>query len=385
MAKILLSALSARRGGGQTYIRNIVPGFPRGEGHKLSILSAVDIGGIPEHPDVERVAAPRWTLNPVLRIVFGAIWFRFVWPRRHDFDLVYFAGGSFEFPVAAGTRRAVAFRNMLPFDHASRGLYPFGWNRLRHWLLEIVQTRAFRRADLVIFISRYARDVIARLVRMERRRFAVIPHGAARTTGALDPTLAARLPRQFVLYLSMIEVYKSQIELVEAWAELRSNRLTSEKLVLAGPLVSSYATEVERAISRLGLQGEVILLGNVPSDQVTALAERAVLNVFLSKCENCPNILLELLLVGRPLLVADREPMPELGGPALAYVDPANPSAIAGALHRLLDDKNYASSVAQAAAERSRLYSWDDAAQRTWQVIIDCAQTETSLGEYASR
>lgn len=382
MAQILFSALSARRGGGQTYIRNIVSGFPRGEGHTLAIISAAKIEGIPEHPDVEWISAPAWTLNPILRILFGTIWFRFLWDRRKEFDIVYFAGGSFDFPVVPRTKRAVAFRNMLPFDRDSRKLYPIGWNRLRHWLLEFVQGRAFRQADLVIFISRYARDVIDHLIGVDERRSVIIPHGATRTTGTLDPALAARLPACFVLYLSMLEVYKSQVELVEAWALMRATRPTGEKLVLAGPVVSAYGLEVERAIERLGVRDEVVLLGNVPADQVSDLASRSVINVFMSKCENCPNILLELLIVGRPLLVADRQPMPELGGPGLAYVDPGDARSIAAGLVSLLDDPRRAAEVARAASERSHRYSWDDTARHTWQALIACAENKgTAIAE----
>jgi len=61
MARILFSALSARRGGGLTYIRNIVRAFPKVPGNRLSILSACPIEGLPERGDLEWIEAPRWT------------------------------------------------------------------------------------------------------------------------------------------------------------------------------------------------------------------------------------------------------------------------------------------------------------------------------------
>jgi len=372
MTRILLSALSARRGGGLTYLRHIIGAFPAGQGHKLSILSSAPIDGLPHHPDVDWVQAPVWTARPIPRFMFGSFYFRHLWPKRQDYDLAYFAGGSFDLRLPRGVRTAVAFRNMLPFDPEAAGRYPLGWMRFRHWLLKYVQSYAFRNADLVIFISNYAQRVIDGLVK-RRGVSAVIPHGVTATTSPLDPALAERLPERFVLYLSILDHYKAQVELVAAWAELRRTRSTPEKLVLAGPSNRGYADRVRAEIKRCSLEGEVILLGEVRHNQVFDLASRATLNVFMSTCENCPNIMLELMRVGRPVLVSDRQPMPELGGTELDYVDPYDVDAVAGALARLLDDPERRKRIATAAWTRSEMFDWADTGRRTWDAILAAA------------
>lgn len=372
MARILLSALSARRGGGLTYLRNLVGAFPRGQGHRLSIASAAPIPDLPEHPDVDWVAVPQWTRRPIPRFLIGPIYFRWFWPRRHDFDLTYYVGGSFDMMLPTGIKTAVAFQNMLPFDTESRRRYPLGWIRFRHWLLEYAQSHAFRTADIVIFISEYARGVIdARLHR--RGTAAVVPHGVTPTTTPLDPAIAGRLSDPFVLYLSILDVYKAQVELVEAWAAVRRRRITREKLVLAGPAGSPYADRVRATIRRHQLDDEVIILGEVPHDQVFDLAGRATVNAFMSSCENCPNIMLELMRVGQPMLISARQPMPELGGHGLDYVDPYDVDAVATTLIRLLDDPAHRDRVAAVARNRSQLFRWDEAGRRTWEAILAVA------------
>jgi len=281
-------------------------------------------------------------------------------------------------------KRIVAFRNMLPFDLESRRRYGLGWIRFRHWLLRYVQAWAFRSADLVIFISDYARRTIDAVVPDRRGRSVVIPHGVNHSGVSLDPIFVARLPDRFVLYLSIIDVYKAQVELVEAWAELRRGRDLAEKLVLVGPEYPPYARRVREVIRRHGLEDQVILLGPVHHDQVFDLAERAILNLFLSSCENCPNILLELMGAGAPLLVSDRQPMPELGGPDLDYVDPYDVPAVASGIARLLADPAHRNRVGEAARARARLYSWEQAGQMTWEAILRCAGGASS-GDRAGR
>lgn len=372
MAHILLSALSARRGGGLTYLRHIIGAFPVGQGHTLSILSRTPIENVPTHPDVKWVQAPDWTTRPIPRFLFGSFYFRFAWPRRYDYDLVYFAGGSLDLRLPRKVKIAVAFRNMLPFDPQAAKKFPLGWMRFRHWALKHVQSHAFKKADLIIFISAYARQVIDRLVR-RRGDAAVIPHGVTSTNSPLSPALAQRLPPKFVLYLSILDYYKAHVELVEAWAILRKRRAMEEKLVLAGPDNSGYAKIVRDTISRLGLEDDIIILGEVPHDQVFDLADRSAINLFMSPCENCPNIMLELMRVGKPMLISDHQPMPELGGPDLEYVDSHAPNDIANSLAGLLADPDRRDRIAMAALERSQLYSWAKAGRETWDAILACA------------
>lgn len=372
MINVFLSALAARTGGGRTYVLDLLANFPP-ECGRVSILSPVPIEGLPDRPDVEWIRAPRWTIHPVSRFLLGWLWFRFLWPRRNEFDVAFFAGGSFDAPLPKRVPSVVVFRNMLPYDRAARRCYPLGWMRLRHALLWHVQGWAMRRADLVIFISDHGRRVIDRTFGRRRGGSVTIHHAVNQVQTPLDPATAARLPERFVLYLSSIDAYKAQVELVEAWARLRAARPTDEKLVLVGPEYAPYARRVRQAIRRHGLEEEVILFGAVRPEEAIDLARRAELNLFLSTCENCPHSLLELMSSGRPILVSNREPMTELGGPELVYVDSNDPEAVASGLARLLDDEMLRHRVGAAAEHRSRNFRSSRLSDATWHEVLTTA------------
>jgi glycosyltransferase involved in cell wall biosynthesis len=369
MARILLSALASRRGGGATYVRDLLETFPRGAGDRLSILSPEPVAGLSDRPDVEWIRAPRWTINPITRFVFGWIYFPFLWPRRRDFDVVCFSGGSFDAALPRQVPTVVVFQNMLPFDRVARRRYQFGWMRFRHFLLWFVQGWAMRRADLVIFISEHGRRVIDRTFKNRRGRSVVIHHAVSRKAVATSPGAARRLPERFVLYVSTLDAYKAQVELVEAWAELRKVRPTTEKLLLVGPQYPPYARRVAEAIRHCGVEEEVILFGAVPPHEVSGLAERAQLNLFLSSCENCPYTFIEMMGAGRPLLASSLDPMPELGGPDIEYVDPYDVPAVVRALELMLDDAALRERVGAAAEQRSWLFRSERGGTTTWQAI----------------
>ena len=377
MTRILLSALAARHGGGITYLRNIVRTFPDGPDVRLSVLAHESFESLPTQANVEWIKAPRWSEPPILRFLFGFVYFRFFWPRRRDFDLVFCASGSFDVSLPGDVTRVVAFHNMLPFDGDSRRLYRPGWLRLRFLLLRLVQGWALRRADFVIFISDHGRRAIDRVLGGRRGGATVIRHGVSRGEAPLDPGLACRLPERFLLYLSTIHPYKAHLELIEAWSLLRSRGPMREKLVLAGPDHPPYVRRLRRAIARHGLEKDVILLGPVPHEQVFDLARRSLANLFLSVCENCPLILLELMSVGRPLLISSRQPMPELGGAELHYVDPFDVPGVATAIADLVADAAARRRLGAAAARRAQMFSWEQCGAATWEALR-AAQDQTA-------
>jgi glycosyltransferase involved in cell wall biosynthesis len=273
---------------------------------------------------------------------------------------------------------------MLPFDRAARRRYGLGGMRLRNRILRFVQAHALRRADLVIFISEHGRRTIDRALGRRRGASALIHHGAARDGEPLDPPVARRLPRRFVLYLSTVHPYKAQLELIHAWSLLRARGPLREKLVLAGAFHAPYVRRLRETIARHGLEQEVVLLGPVAPDQIFDLAGRAVLNLFLSTCENCPITLLELMSVGRPLLVSSRPPMPELGGPDLSYVDPCDISAVANAIASLLADDEARRRLGEAAARRAPMFSWARCGAATWAAIQAVADEAAPSSSSAS-
>jgi glycosyltransferase involved in cell wall biosynthesis len=99
------------------------------------------------------------------------------------------------------------------------------------------------------------------------------------------------------------------------------------------------------------------------------LYQNARINIFASECENCPNILLEMMASGRPVVCSNYPPMPEFGGNAVAYFDPEKPESLANILDILLDSPEQQQTLADSAFEKAKNYRWDDAARQTWQVI----------------
>jgi glycosyltransferase involved in cell wall biosynthesis len=210
-------------------------------------------------------------------------------------------------------------------------------------------------------------------------RAVVIPHGVGEAFkgDVLAGDWNERWPDGYVLYVSILDVYKSQLEVVEAWNRVRAKRETREKLILAGPEYPPYARRVKRKIAELGLEDEVVLLGSVTHDFLPGLYRSSKVTVFASQCENCPNILLEAMAGGRPVLCSNDQPMPEFGVDAVVYFDPTDAVELSERLLEMLDDPERQQDYGDRAKRRSGDFRVDEAMRQTWESMLELANGDS--------
>lgn len=368
--RIFINALSARLGGGQTYLLNLLKHVPQEVGLQVFVLvqPSFQLDDLPRN--VVRIEQASLE-NPLLR----AVWEEFCLVallKQLNIDIFFSPGGLLPRALPSSTLTAVTFQNMLPFDHVQRNKYPYGYRRMRDWLLERGLSSSMRRADLVIFISEFAKKYIERELGSLHGQSVVIPHGINSSFRyRIDVSLPrpAWLPKEdYFLYVSFIDHYKAQLEVVQGF-DLYRQQGGEGKLVLVGPEYRPYGDLVRREIATRGLADSVIVTGNVPHGELPAIYQHAKINLFASFTENCPNILLEMMASGRPALVSNLAPMTEFGGDAVAYFDPANPEDIARNLTALMQDEARQDRLGRIAMERVAIHTWEDVAKKTWEAI----------------
>ena len=371
--KIVINGMSARLGGGRTYLVNLLAHLPSQPDLQVLVFAPDDLG-LPADPRLHRALTAWPTTHPLLR----ALWERFMLPaylRRVGADVLFCPGGVVATRVPAGCKVVTMFRNMIPFDPSLVGSMPWGWQRLRNLILRRVLLQSLANADLSIFVSDHARALIERLAHI--RNPVTIPHGigdAFRTTGHPQPRPREAPSGGYLLYVSRFDIYKHHREVVQAFAALPAAHRDSLRLVFLGETNMPEAVPVAELVRRLGLEGRVWMPGAVPYASLPAWYQHATAIVFASSCENCPNILLESLGAGRPVLSSDVMPMPEFGGPGLLYFSPTAPQSLTDALREVLESPGAAEKVAAAATDRSQRYTWSRTAHDTWTRLLALAQ-----------
>lgn len=275
-------------------------------------------------------------------------------------------------------------QNMLPFEPTERQRFGLSTMGVKLVLLEFSQRRSFKQANGIIFLTRYAQDVVQGRTRSLPSRLAIIPHGIAqefrlapRSAHPLGFYSAERPLR--VVYVSIVTVYKHQWHVAEAIARLRRAGLPVA-LDIVGPAYGPALVRLQRTLQDIDPGQEFIrYIGSVNYTQLPTWYHDADAFVYASSCENLPIILLEAMAAGLPIACSNRGPMPEVLGHAGVYFDPESTAEITTALETLLMHRELRQQYAHMAFEQSLAYTWERCAKETFEFIVQVANHSTSV------
>ena len=120
------------------------------------------------------------------------------------------------------------------------------------------------------------------------------------------------------------------------------------------------------------MKDRIIFLGHIPYEVLPYFYKLCRLFVYPSTCENCPNILIEAMACGAPILASDIEPMPEICQDAAIYFDPFSPQDISEKIKTVLENNELLQNLRQLSVKRATYFSWEDAAKKTLHVFESC-------------
>ena len=206
-------------------------------------------------------------------------------------------------------------------------------------------------ATRIIAISESTRrDVVERL-HVDPARIDVIPLGFAWAAPATSPP---PLPERYLLYTGTRHAYKNWGFLVEAIAPLLLDTPALHLVCTGHPLSAD-----ERAhLARLRL-GDRVVHVSATEGMLRSLYGGAAAFVFPSVYEGFGIPVLEAFAEGCPAALARTSSLPEVGGDAALYFDPADGASIRDTLARLLGDGALRTELVARGRERVRAFTWE--------------------------
>ncbi|BCO13072.1 glycosyl transferase [Aeromonas hydrophila] len=361
MNNIVINALSAKLGGGKTYIFNLLSNLPGGD-VKIYIVCP-DVALLPDDPRVVFIESKVANKNILFRMLWEAFYLPFLLIKLKA--SVIFVPGGMDFTFFTfGIPKVTMFRNMLPFDKVAIRHLPSKSLKFKNWILKYLMARTMSSANHVIFISNYAEKAIENDVKIKSA--SVIYHGISSDfnyVGRHQPL------QEYLLYVSRFEPYKNHLNLIIAYTNLNESFKKQYKLVLVGEPMEPFYSECIEYVENNNLSGSVIFKGRVSYEDLPELYQSASLFVFPSSCENCPNILLEAIGCGVPVIASKTEPMPEFAQDAGFYFDEKNHKEIHACLNYVLSNPDLLCEMREKSMLLSRSYVWKNTAHKTWECL----------------
>jgi len=223
--------------------------------------------------------------------------------------------------------------------------------------------RAAERSDAIIAVSQFTAAQVTELLGVEPGRVHVIPHGV-RMPAAANQTMPVAQREQLVLFVGAIQKRKNIARLVKAFETMPAGW----RLVLAGATDGYQATAELHAVETSPRRHDIELAGYVSTGALESLYARASIFAFPSFDEGFGIPVLEAMAHGVPVITSSRSALPEAAGDAALLVDPFDTDTLAAALNRLAADADLRELLAAKGRERARMFSWEAAVAKTWNV-----------------
>jgi glycosyltransferase involved in cell wall biosynthesis len=169
-----------------------------------------------------------------------------------------------------------------------------------------------------------------------------------------------QLPDRYILFAGTLEPRKNVAGLLRGYRALldRCAGASSPDLILAGSRGWLF-DETRAAIDQLQLSDRVRWIDAPKDEDLVALYNAASVFALPSHYEGFGLTVLEAMACGAPTIISDRGSLPEIAGGASLVIDPDDPSGLADALARVLDDVELQRELRNKGLQRVKEFSWE--------------------------
>jgi len=369
-----LDAFNISSGGGITHLKNILEfSDPSSQNFTKIILwgSTETLNKIPDKDWIEKKTHPLLNKSGFHRI-FWHIFKSKNSANYYSCDVIYTPGGI---NLSGFDPSITMSRNMLPFEWLELKRYSTSKTFLRLFFLKYLQLQSFKRASGLIFLTKYAENIIKKntnLINDVKKKIVNIPHGVSshffKSPKLIDKNKFINGAPCNILYVSGIELHKHQWNVIEAVANARARGYLIN-LYLVGPqghgskLLYSAIKKYDPKLEFVRYKGEV------NHNNLNAIYEDCDISLFASSCENMPNILLESMASGLPILSSNMGPMPEILGENGIYFNPLSVDEIENAIVKSIESIDLMFELSKKSFMKAKSYSWKNCADETFKFI----------------
>jgi glycosyltransferase involved in cell wall biosynthesis len=276
-----------------------------------------------------------------------------------------FHAPSIAVPFRTAIPTIITIHDMIPFvledRHKARNIL------YRHLVLE----QAVRRAQAVILDSEHTKSDVIRILKPGHERLQVIPLGVDESFyDEVDEERLQGLREKYSLHepfffsLTSPRNHKNPEDLIRAFTSF-AERVNEKVLLVFGGLVSD---SIRAFAATLPCRDRIRFLDYVPDEELSLLYRASLAFLFASRYEGFGLPVLEAMAAGVPVLTSSATSIPEVGGDAVLYFKPGNLEELIDKMELLYRDENLRSQLAMKGRERSRLFTWEACARKTYEL-----------------
>ncbi|OGC11358.1 hypothetical protein A3K48_02440 [candidate division WOR-1 bacterium RIFOXYA12_FULL_52_29] len=353
--KIAINALSAKLGGGITYIQNIVPRLVKMDsGNDYQLL--VSNENYEKLCDKELLASRvRVVVIKVAGLINRLLKEQFIVPLiifNKKIDVLFCPANIA--PFFAPCKKVLWIQNIDPFVQVAG---ESALKRLRVWLLKQITVLSMRFSDVVIFSSDYSRELALKATGIDRRKTRRIFLGADIERFSMPE---AGRPRSGILSVSNISSRKNYEVLIKAYDSLPAEIKNRHKLKLVGAVDAKYREQLLELCVDRKTRDNIIFTGMLAGDALTRAYAEGLIFVLPSLVESFSLPIIEAMAAGMPVIASNATCLPEMIGTSGLTFDPFDQLQLTGLIVKLIGDEKLRRELSDKGREKAQKFTWDN-------------------------
>jgi glycosyltransferase involved in cell wall biosynthesis len=267
-------------------------------------------------------------------------------------------------------------RNMLLYEREEVERFGSFYQTLRFFILRKMQLSSFNKAAGIIFISNYAKNNILDRLKV-KNKWRVIHHGVSKKFERHEyktqkPAVEYSLLHKYrLLYVSNILGFKHHLNVAKAIIELNMSGYNFELLLVGASHDKSIAKKLISMIKNKG-NNNITYLENVSYSRIAEIYHSSDAFIFASSCENMPNILIEAMTSGLPVICSNYGPMSEFGKNAVEYFDPTSVDSLKQSVLKVFASQELREKMLIENKIVTASFSWNKCSKELFDFLNDC-------------
>ena len=286
--------------------------------------------------------------------------------RKHKIDLYLTPDGMMPLHPKVPTLTVI---HDLNFEHATGNLKPSHQRYMSHYFPLFA-----RNATRVATVSTYSKEDIASTYRIDSMKIDVVYDGAHSNYRPHSEEEKMAIRQRFtdgcpyIIFISTILKRKNLANLLRAFDIVKNQGNSNLKLFVVGSRVW-WQDELADAYDHMTHQKDVIMHGRVEPEELSALLSASEMLVYPSYFEGFGIPILEAMYAETAVVASKTTSMPEVGGDAALYINPADPNDIAEAITKL-GNKQLRDKLIEKGRQQRTLFTWDRTAALLWDSMM---------------
>jgi glycosyltransferase involved in cell wall biosynthesis len=287
--------------------------------------------------------------------------------KKNCVDILLVPGGTY---LGSFRPFVTINQNLLPFEAKEISRYGFSLNFFKFYILRLLQSLTNKRADGIIFLTKYAKEKVLKVCKLENKKSIIIPHGVNPKFKFNPNERIYRNVDNFttlhpckILYISSIEVYKHQLNVIEAVEKLHNEGL-HVKLTLIGPPGSgtrNFLKKMQKTNPQI-----IEYKGFASYETIEKLYLEAEIGIFASSCETFGMILTESLFCSLPLAASNMSAIPDVLSDSGLYFHPEKIDEISHVLKRMYNSPELRRKISTKGFAYVQKFDWKISAFETF-------------------